>query len=120
MKSLIHKNLGNVYITDHCIFLQERNPDPTSIFVEHDDEIKEVCKHLLKEKVFYFFEAQEGGMEDYEIEKEECSDFRGWMSHGCKTSDKKLLAAFDKLQVGEMHQYRLGVLVRLKDRKTIV
>ena len=43
-----HKNLGEVLITEACEYLQATNPDPTSIFIEHDGEIKEVTRNLVK------------------------------------------------------------------------
>ena len=49
MKTKItHKFLGDCYLTEESEFMQSTNPDPSSYFVEHDDEIKEVSKHLLK------------------------------------------------------------------------
>ena len=50
----IHKNLGEVEYTEACRFLQLTNPDPSSIFVEHDGDIKEVTKSLVvfKESIF--------------------------------------------------------------------
>lgn len=42
-----HKNLGTVFITVDCLALQLQNPDPTSIFVEHNGEIKEVSRSLM-------------------------------------------------------------------------
>ena len=43
-----HHNLGDVLITADCLALQQLNPDPTSIFIEHDGEIKEVSRALLE------------------------------------------------------------------------
>lgn len=43
-----HKNLGDVFITIDCLAMQLRNPDPTSIFVEHDGEIKEVSRSMIE------------------------------------------------------------------------
>jgi hypothetical protein len=43
-----HKNLGICTITDTCRYLQSTNPDPSSVFVEHDGETKEVSKHLVE------------------------------------------------------------------------
>ena len=42
-----HKNLGEVFITEDCLALQLQNADPTSIFVEHAGEIKEVSRTML-------------------------------------------------------------------------
>jgi hypothetical protein len=44
----IHKNLGLVEITSACAYMQALNPDNTSVFIEHDGEIKEVTKSMLK------------------------------------------------------------------------
>jgi len=44
-----HKNLGDVFITIDCLAMQLQNPDPTSIFVEHDGEIKEVSRAMIIE-----------------------------------------------------------------------
>lgn len=42
-----HKNLGDVFITVECLAMQLQNPDPTSIFVEHNGEIKEVSRSMM-------------------------------------------------------------------------
>ena len=47
-----HRNLGSVYITLECLALeclalQLLNSDPTSIFVEHEGEIKEVSRSMM-------------------------------------------------------------------------
>ena len=49
-----HKNLGEVEYTEACQFLQLTNPDPTSIFIEHYGDIKEVTKSsvVFKESIF--------------------------------------------------------------------
>ena len=50
-----HKNLGEVIYSEACQFMQLTNPDPTSIFIEHDGDIKEVSKQLVvfvKEKKY--------------------------------------------------------------------
>lgn len=43
-----HKYLGVCRITHACEYMQKSNPDVTSIFVEHDGEIKEVTKALVE------------------------------------------------------------------------
>ena len=43
----IHSCLGSVEITDECLVMQAMNPDPTSMFVEHAGEIKEVSRNLV-------------------------------------------------------------------------
>lgn len=43
-----HRNLGEVSITEACDYLQATNPDLSSMFVEHDGEVKEVTKALVK------------------------------------------------------------------------
>ena len=43
----LHKNLGQVEITEACEFLQKSNPDSYSIFVEHLGEIIEVSKAMV-------------------------------------------------------------------------
>lgn len=43
-----HKYLGEVSITEACNYLQATNPDPSSMFVEHDGDLKEVTKSLVK------------------------------------------------------------------------
>ena len=51
-----HKNLGKVLICDQRSRsrLNQLNPDPTSIFVGHENEIKEVSKSLIvwEEKIY--------------------------------------------------------------------
>jgi hypothetical protein len=46
-KATQHKNLGEVFITLECLALQVQNCDPSSIFVEHDGEIKEVSRSMI-------------------------------------------------------------------------
>lgn len=42
-----HKFLGPVVITEQCMQLQVKNPDPSTIFVEFEGEVREVTKNLL-------------------------------------------------------------------------
>ncbi len=42
-----HKNLGKVKIDEQCLQLQKRNPDSSSIYVNHNGEIKEVSKKMI-------------------------------------------------------------------------
>lgn len=42
-----HKNLGVVYIDESCIYLNALNSDPTSCFVVHDGETKEVSLAMI-------------------------------------------------------------------------
>ena len=43
----MHKGLGSVWITESCTAMQAMNPDSTSMFVEHEGEIKEVTKRMV-------------------------------------------------------------------------
>lgn len=43
----VHKNLGDCLYTEACHYMQVRNPDSTTIFIEHEGEIKEVSKSLV-------------------------------------------------------------------------
>jgi len=45
---LLHAFLGDVVYSDAAAALQRLNPDPTSLFVEHDGEVKEVTAHLVR------------------------------------------------------------------------
>lgn len=45
-----HRNLGRVKVTDACRELNRTNPDPTSTFVEHDGDVKEVTRALLTDE----------------------------------------------------------------------
>jgi hypothetical protein len=39
----VHKHLGKVKITEACVYIQKNQGcDPTSIFIDHDGDIKEV------------------------------------------------------------------------------
>lgn len=42
-----HKILGDIEITEECLKINLCNPDPTSTFVFHDGQIKEVSKSLV-------------------------------------------------------------------------
>ena len=46
-EEVIHAHLGVCIYTAECDHLQQSNPDPTSIYVEHKEEIKEVSKALI-------------------------------------------------------------------------
>jgi len=48
----IHQNLGPVETTEACVGMQSLNPDPSSLFVEHDGDIIEVTKALCKKAYF--------------------------------------------------------------------
>lgn len=49
MKVVWHQNLGRCIIDDQCEYLQSKNPDRTSIFVEHEGDIKEVTKSMISD-----------------------------------------------------------------------
>lgn len=42
-----HKFLGIVEINEECLKLYADSPDPTSMFVLHNNQIKEVSKSLV-------------------------------------------------------------------------
>ena len=46
-EEVVHAYLGVCIYTAECDHLQQSNPDPTSIYVEHKGEIKEVSKALI-------------------------------------------------------------------------
>ena len=48
-RKVTHKNLGECIINMECLAMQLRNADPTSIFVEHDGDIKEVSRSMISE-----------------------------------------------------------------------
>lgn len=43
----MHRNLGLVEICETCVAMQAMNPDPTSMFVKHDGDVKEVTRALV-------------------------------------------------------------------------
>lgn len=45
-----HKYRGEAYYSEQCAWLQARNPDPSSIFVEINREITEVTKALVTQE----------------------------------------------------------------------
>lgn len=47
LKMVTHKFLGKVQITEACMALQALNTDPSTIYVEYDDDIREVSKSLI-------------------------------------------------------------------------
>jgi uncharacterized sporulation protein YeaH/YhbH (DUF444 family) len=49
----VHKSLGEIFFTESCWYMQRKNPDSQSIFVEHDDDIKEVTTHFCS-----FFDSE--------------------------------------------------------------
>jgi len=48
-RKVTHKNIGECIINMECLAMQLRNADPTSIFVEHDGDIKEVSRSMIYE-----------------------------------------------------------------------
>jgi hypothetical protein len=52
-----HSRHGEVYITEVCEYLQASNPDPSSVFIEHDGEVKEVTKSAVKTEEPWFNRA---------------------------------------------------------------
>lgn len=49
MRVLHHRLLGEVKFTDACAELEKTNPDKTSVFVEYEDDIREVTRNLIIE-----------------------------------------------------------------------
>lgn len=69
---------------------------------------------------FVYFENQEGGMETHtEIHDSQDMEFlRGWGDIDCEREDLALCGWMHRAEVGEMHEHRLGVCVRLRDTST--
>ena len=67
-------------------------------------------------KHFIFCENTEGGMDTEHFSKpSEFPTVYGWMSDGCRNEDLALLEWIDTASIGDFIEYRLGVIVRLKD-----
>ncbi len=49
-RAVTHRHLGPCLVTEACEYLQRTNPDTTSMYVEHDGELKEVTKALVSER----------------------------------------------------------------------
>ena len=49
-RKVTHKNLGECVINMECLAMQLRNTDPSSVFVEHDGDIKEVSRSMIKNR----------------------------------------------------------------------
>jgi hypothetical protein len=49
MRVLHHKLLGEVKFTEACAKMEKTNPDKTSVFVEYEDDIREVTRNLIIE-----------------------------------------------------------------------
>lgn len=47
-EKVIHANLGAALVTDACRYMQATNPDSSSVYIEHDGDLKEVSKHLVR------------------------------------------------------------------------
>lgn len=69
-------------------------------------------------KQFLYCESQDGGMESFVVGSaaELATQLYGWMSnlHGCKQADTALVEWMKTAEVGDMHEHRLGVIVRLR------
>ena len=48
-RNVTHRNLGECIINMECLAMQLRNADPTSIYVEHDGDLKEVSRAMISE-----------------------------------------------------------------------
>ncbi len=48
-QKVMHRNLGECIINMECLAMQTRNADPSSIFVEHDGDIKEVSRSMISQ-----------------------------------------------------------------------
>lgn len=46
-RALRHRFLGLVWYSEGCKCLEDSNPDPSSLFVEHDGDTKEVSLSLI-------------------------------------------------------------------------
>lgn len=69
-------------------------------------------------KNFVYFKESEGGMDiikDIKTEKD-LTFLLSWMLHCCEVDDRRLVQWMDQAKVGEMHEHRLGVLVRMKNK----
>lgn len=67
-------------------------------------------------KQFLYCEGTDGGMDHFLVSTvEDLAPLRGWMSLGCRNADLALRAWLTTAQIGEMHEHRLGICVRLKD-----
>jgi len=67
-------------------------------------------------KNFLYCESADGGMDTFIIhDKADLDQLYGWMNSDCNDPDEELLLWFDKAQVGDYIDHRLGVCIRLKD-----
>lgn len=42
-----HRNIGECRVTEECAYMQRLNTDPTSLFVIHDSDLKEVSRNMF-------------------------------------------------------------------------
>lgn len=49
VRSVMHRHIGLCQVTETCLYMQRTNPDTTSMYVEHDGDLKEVTKALVHE-----------------------------------------------------------------------
>jgi hypothetical protein len=69
-------------------------------------------------KLFMYFEAQEGGMDNWLFEgAEKVRRYfqRSWKSAGCEEDDAAFEQWIDNAEVGQYYEHRMGVAVRLAD-----
>lgn len=45
--TITHKNIGECRVTEECSYLQHLNADPSSLFVIHDQDVKEVSRNMF-------------------------------------------------------------------------
>lgn len=51
-REVYHSRLGPAIVSPMCDALQRKNGDPSSMFIFHDGDIKEVSKHFVTEREF--------------------------------------------------------------------
>ncbi|MBV6514303.1 MAG: hypothetical protein FMNOHCHN_03909 [Ignavibacteriaceae bacterium] len=70
-------------------------------------------------KHFMYFQDCEGGMQAFDVFHEtDLESLNGWMSDAfCKADDFLLLEWMKTAEIGEIYGHRLGIIVRLKDKK---
>lgn len=69
-------------------------------------------------KRFLYIEETDGGMAPIVVgSASELNGLCGWMHESCKADDMALINWMNTAEIGEYYEHRLGIMVRLKDKR---
>jgi hypothetical protein len=82
------------------------------------DDAERIARLLNDEAApatFQYFENQEGGMAEYDVQLEgHLRHLYGWMQPDCRAADRALVKWMGTARIGERFEHRLGTCVRVR------